>query len=353
MGEVAGPLPFPAIVAPMTATSSPRTTRRVRPVAMTGIVLGISLVTAGWLTPHVFSEQEPVALNLQSHTFTLTDPAATIGPVWPAAGGEAQTVPVHRQFNLELGLPADASQASAKVGVSMYRGGETGGSDVEGLLSAEVWSFTVDRLDGAVLGPARVADTPATPPTTVEQVGQWVKFPRDVEQRSYPFFDSMLRASFPAEFQGTVMVDAAPDTQSDAAGEQAELYVFEQRIADERVADYRELVWDGSALGEQAELRYSVTRTIEVEPRSGNIVSLSEDLDAFFVNAAGDRVEDFLVFAGSTEEESERAMLAQALALTKSGLPARVGLGLMIAGAIVALASAVVLLLSRRRGGQR
>lgn len=351
MGEVAGPLPFPAIVAPMTATSSPRTARRVRPVAMTGIVLGMSLATAGWLTPHVFSGEEPVALNLQSHTFTLTDPAATIGPVWPAAGGEAQTVPVHRQFNLELGLPADASQASAKVGVSMYRGGETGGSDVEGLLSAEVWSFTVDRLDGAVLGPARVADTPATPPTTVEQVGQWVKFPRDVEQRSYPFFDSMLRASFPAEFQGTVMADV--EGEGEATGEQAELYVFEQRIVDERVADYRELVWDGAASGEPAELRYSVTRTIEVEPRSGNIVSLSEDLDAFFVNAAGDRVEDFLVFAGSTGEESEREMLAQALALTKSGLPARVGLGLMIAGAIVALASAVVLLLSRRRGGQR
>lgn len=317
----------------------------VRPIAIFSLILGVALLTLGWLLPKAITPERPVPLELAATTLTLEDENATVGQAYPASGGKTEQAPVQKQFNITLSQPADEETAAAKVGVSTSRTDVD--DEAEGLMTAEIWNFMVDRMTGEVTGEAKVADTPATPATTVPNISTWAKFPQDVEQRDYDYFDDQLRAPVPATFKGTI-------NKPDAAGEDHELYIFEQVIPDSKVAEHYDSIWNTTTVerdGEQVEgdLIYSGTRTLTVEPRSGLIVALEESLDSRYEDAEGNRLDDLLVFNGKTTDKVERDMLHQALKLGEFRHSNTWGLVLTGVGAIVTAASLIALVVWRRK----
>lgn len=316
-----------------------------RPLATITLILGVALLTCGWLLPHAISSDRPVPLDLSASTLTLHDEDATVGAAYPASDGKTTQAPVQKQFNITLSEPADEQNAAARVGVSTSR------TDVEddaaALLNAEVWNFTVDRLSGEVKGDAQVVDTPATPPGKVEGMKIWVKFPQYMEQRDYEYFDDQIRESIPAKFTGTV-------NKKDSDGDEHELYVLKQDILKTKVGDHYNSMWNKTTVerdGEQVEgdLMYSGTRTMAVEPRTGLIVSLTEDLDAHYEDADGEKIDDLLVFDGKTTDAVESDMLDQADELGHMRDSNMWGLVLKIVGAIVTAASLIALAVFRWR----
>ncbi|KAB3522813.1 DUF3068 domain-containing protein [Corynebacterium sp. zg254] len=320
---------------------------KLYPIAIVTLIIGVALLTAGYLLPQKVTEEKPLPLQLATSTLTLEDDEASVGSAYPATGGKTIKAPVIKQYDMTLGQPASEDSAAAKVGVSVARGDID--EDEKALLNAQIWSFTVDRFTGEVRGQAKVSDTPATPPTAVENMGQWVKFPQEVEQRDYEYFDDQVRKPVKAAYQGTV-------THQDQAGKDVELYVFKQEIPDTDVSSQYDSLWntqmlrkDGSDERVEGHLTYSGTRTITVEPRSGMIVALDENLNARYLDDQGEKLDDLLVFNGRTTEKVEHDMLAQAQKLGEFRHTSSWGFGLTGLGAIVTAASLIALVVYRRR----
>ncbi|WP_426718076.1 DUF3068 domain-containing protein [Corynebacterium auriscanis] len=325
-------------------------TMKARLLAAFTLFVGCALFVAGWLLPGQVSKDKPVPLTLAATTLFLKDPAATVGPGFQGPDAtKSVTAPVNRQFNLLLGEPATESEASARVGVSSSRMDVA--DDLESLLSAEVWSFTMDRRTGEAKGDAKVADTPATPPTESPIEGYWAKFPQDTQKQSYPYFDQTLRKAIPAEFQGTV-------NRTNDQGRETELYVFRQTIEPTNVAKLYPGVRHETTLmkdGKQVKgyLTHGGWREITVEPRSGLLVGVEEKIDDVYLTDRGEEVGELLRFHGKTNEPVEQAMLAQALLNSGKRETQKWGVALMVAGAIVSAASLVVVLWPGRRKKRR
>ena len=309
------------------------------------LIIGVALLTLGVLLPQKIAPTRPIPLELADSTVLLDDAEATVGEAYPASGGKTVQAPVRKQFNVTLGQPADEQTASAKVGVTTTRTDMD--DEADALLDAQVWSFTMDRISGEVRGDAQVADTPATPPTTVSSIESWTKFPQNLEQRDYQFFDYQLRENVPATFQGTIH-------REDANGNDVELYQFMQEIPDTDMTTKHDSIWNTTTVdrdGQQVEARlhYSGTRKLQVDPVSGVIISVEESLDSRYEDDNGERVADLLVFNGKTTDEVERSMLLQAQKLGENRSSSTWGLVLTIVGAIVTAASLIGLVVNRRK----
>lgn len=318
-----------------------------RITAVFALLAAVALFTVGVILPKVVSEDKPIPLDLTATTITLTDPAATVGQGYQIGADNPQALlaPVNRQFNIALNQPATETTASARVGVTTARGDL--GDDLESLLSAEVWTFTVNRLTGETEGTAKVSDTPATPPVEMPIDGLWAKFPQHTEQHSYDYFDATLRKSIPAEFQGTI-------NQSDSHGNDVELYVFRQEIEPTNVAELYAGVRNRTNVdkeGKQVEgfLHHGGWRELQVEPRSGLIISVEEEISDVYVSAEGEELEELLRFHGKTQQSTQDAMMKQAMDTFEERGINKVGVALMVVGAIVAAVSLLVALWPRRR----
>lgn len=352
---------------------------RSRVVAVLALGLGCILIAVGLALPTLVPPERPVPLSLEQRQLTMEDDAAEIGPSYLVAGADADgeaaegegdqpqsvTAPVTKTYAVSLGEPADDDAAAATVGVTSVRddladaragaGADAGSSDApaaadattqnpDALLDAEVWSYRIDRHTGESLGEAKVADTPGTPAAPTEVTGQWLSFPRGTGQEDYRVFDNLLRRDLPAAFVQTEEVD----------GE--EVFVFRQEFDNEPVAvgnpDYLRkspaVTMADTTDGQDAQLVRSGVREFRVEPSSGMIVSVTEDLrDAYVV---GDEEIDVLsAFTGSTPDDVRGELLGQAVELGRDRPTRQWGLALTVTGAIVALGSAVVALRPQRR----
>lgn len=310
-----------------------------------GALIGVALITVGVMLPKVVSNDKAVPLDLAATTLTLNDPAAVIGPNYQGLDGkEDVTAPVNRQFKITLEEPATDEEASARVGVTTARTDVE--DDLESLLDAQVWSFTVDRRTGEAKGNAKVSDTPATPATDGEIAGYWAKFPQGTEQRSYDYFDMTLRRALPAEFTGTRNVTTAD-------GREHELYVFRQEIPATSVAkEYAGVRNTITVEGEdgkpqRAQLFHEGWRELAVEPKSGLLVSVEENVKDTYRDDSGKDVQNLLQFHGKTPQRVTQSMLDQAMEVSGQRHTDKWGVALIVAGVIVAAAS-VVLVLWRR-----
>jgi len=312
-----------------------------------GALIGVALITVGVMLPKVVSNEKAVPLDLAATTITLNDPAAVIGPNYQGLDGKKDvTAPVNRQFKINLEEPATDEEASARVGVTTARTDVK--DDLKSLLDAQVWSFTVDRRSGEAKGGAKVSDTPATPATEGEIAGYWAKFPQGTEQRSYDYFDMTLRRALPAEFTGTRTVTTAD-------GHDHELYVFRQEIPATSVAkEYAGIrntitVEGGDGKPQRAQLFHEGWRELTVEPKSGLLVGVEEDIKDTYRDDSGKEVQNLLKFHGKTPQRVTSSMLDQAMEVSGQRHTDKWGLALIVAGVIVAAASVVLVLWIRAK----
>jgi hypothetical protein len=320
---------------------------RSRVAAVLTLGLGCILLAVGIALPLLVPPERPVPLQLSETQLTLQDDRARIGPSYLAGEGEdgaapePVTAPVTKTYAVSLGEPADETSAAATVGVTAVRGDREGDA---GLLDAEVWTYRIDRTTGASLGDAKVADTPATPAVASEVTGQWLTFPRKTGQQEYPVFDNLLRRAVPAQFVQTEDVNGT------------EVYVFRQEFDSEPVRQsnpgyYRATSTTGE--GGVSSLYRNGYKEFRVEPNSGMIVSVTEDIQDVYVpdgadGAAAGAPELLSSFHGSTPEPERDDLLVQAEELGHDRPTRGWGIVLTVTGAIVALGSAVVALRPQR-----
>lgn len=316
-----------------------------RIVAVFVLGLASAMIVAGLLLPRLFPEERPVPLSLQHTTFTLEDKKATVGPGYLGLDEDKPIeAPVARQFNMQLGQPATEDEATVRVGVSNARTNVD--DDLESLLDAQVYSYRINRVTGEAVGEAKVADTPATPPSTVSVEGSWAKFPVDTQQQTYDYFDWTARHAYPAEFKGT-------ERRETSDGKDMEIYLFRQEIPAEKVGSrYNGIRNSIQKDGKQAELYHGGWREVAVEPASGMIVGIEEHIKDEYRNEAGKAVEPLLVFEGRTTEDNERQMLDQAEELGGKRSTQAWGRGLFWAG-VVLLIGALIVALRRERKRER
>lgn len=318
------------------------------PVRLLVLVIGVALAVIGIVLPMILSDERPVPLNLTTTTVALHDPHATVGRNYRSDGArQAVTAPVTRQFKITLGEPASQTEAHARVGVATHRTDVD--NDLDSLLDAQVFNFQVNRLSGqAVDSTAQVADTPIIPSSEVAMQGYWVKFPDNTQKHSYDYFDVTLRHTIAARF-------AREETRKTAEGEDAVVYVFRQDIAAESVKEQYEGVRNeitDPQTGQKAQLYHGGWREIAVEPRTGMIVGVEEEIhDAY---RQGDVEKEVLLdFHGVSSEELNQELLTQAVSLgTTRGL--RIWrVALTASGVIVASVSLAVIVRTRLRRWHR
>lgn len=337
-----------------------------RIVAFLALGLGCVLLAAGVLLPRVVDADRPLPLDPSPARLTVTDPAATVGRAYLAGAGEKDpdtvTGPVSRNFAVTFGDPADEDSAAATVGVTTMRDDMASSmGDQAGLLDAEVWTMRMDRHTGEVTGgegDTKVADTLGTPAADATVDGRWLTFPRDTQEQEYPFFDTLLRRPLPAAFTREDEVDGH------------RVLVFRQELTAEPVLTahpgYARLTQnvvtpaekgrDGketkAASSTVSTLHRSGSREITVEPTSGMIVSVREDLHDYYAAADGKETGLLLDLHGETPAEDRSALVDQAVEVGDGRPVGTWGLVLAVIGAIVTVAAGVTALRPQRRGSR-
>ncbi|KQB84343.1 hypothetical protein Cocul_01140 [Corynebacterium oculi] len=298
--------------------------------------VGAALFIAGLVAPRVVDQEARLPLDIGELTWTLLDEAAE-SMVLADPQRPVVTTPVVRQMHTTLEEPSTQDRVMVRVGTSQLR--ESQQEEKDRLMSAQVWSYEVDRSTGAATGPAVLSQQLASPTTEVAGLGSWWKFPSEVERRSYDAFDETLRASAPAEFQGAEQRDGR------------EVYHFRQVIEPTNVAQLYPGVFNTTDFpeGEGGEdgrgfLFHSATRDYYVDQVSGLVVDLHERIDDYYGTADGAKREQVLAFEGGLVEGQSEQLLAAAQKVARQGhlgvwswAGIVVGVVLMVVGALGAL----------------
>ena len=314
---------------------------RSRIIAVLIIGLGAAMIAAGAFLPRLVSDDPKIPLDLPDTTYTLRAEDGVSSALNPEGGREDAFGPVRRQFHGELIEPADEQRVSVRMGTSTTRElpPEVMGTDpILELVDAAVWTFTVDRLSGEFLGPAMLTDQMAGVPVEVPVDGHWVKFPADAGPVSYPIFDDFLRGTVPAEYVGT----------EDLGGNVVLRY--RQTIAPTNLATrYRSNLTQINVDDKTGFLTYQGTRDWLVEPESGMVVDIDEDLDLRWETREGERLRTFLRFVGGVDEQASARLLQQALDVADTAPVRPWSIALLVIGAILAFGGIVGALRSEGR----
>ncbi|AWB83346.1 DUF3068 domain-containing protein [Corynebacterium liangguodongii] len=256
--------------------------------------LGVALIVGGLIAPRFLLGDARLPLDLEHTTWTIEDPAGQ-------ARGE--TKPVTRQLHMEIQDPSGPDIASVRVGESILAGSSP--NDFDNLVSAGTWTYPMDRKSGAPTQPMEFSSVMVMPPTRVQSDAPWLKFPADVHNTTYDVFDPTLRAAAPAEFVG----------EGEIAGRT--VYRFEQVVEPTNLArayaDPRNTKTQVDAEGNQTRsfLFYSARRELTVDQATGLVVGINEDVDTYYADDGGRRVEDVLRYEGKMDERRSEEMAGQ------------------------------------------
>lgn len=291
--------------------------------------LGAALLVAGLVVPRFVHGDGRMPLDLDTTTWTLHDDEARTRLV-SDPGGRVLDSPVTRQLHMDIQNPSGEDEASLRVGVTTMR--DSRQSDLDRLVTAEVWNFGIDRLSGEVTTPAVLTDQLASPVSEVTVDGVWLKFPAHAEQTTYEVFDSTLRQTRPAEF--VEKLDMAGRTvhhyrQTIEPTNVAQLYASPMNTT--TFADVPE--------GEDARgfLHHSATRDFFVDQVSGLVVEIREDVDDYYGTVDGEKREEVLTFEGRMPQEQIDAHLDQVAEVRDSGFLTVLRWGLIGLGALLML----------------
>lgn len=306
---------------------------RSRIIAVLIIGLGAAMIAAGAFLPRLVSDDPRIPLDLPDTTYALRAEDGVSSRLLPDGTREDAVGPIRRQFHGELIEPADERRVSVRVGTSTTRElpPEVMGTDpILELVDAAVWTFTIDRLGGEFLGPAMLTDQMAGVPVEVPVDGYWVKFPADAGPVSYPVFDDFLRRTVPAEFVGA----------EERGGN--EVLRYRQTVQPTNLATlYRSNTSQIDVDGKTGFLMYQGTRDWLVEPESGMVVDIDEDLDLRWESREGERLRTALRFTGGIDDQSSARLLQQALEVADTAPVRPWSIALLVIGAILAFGGIV------------
>ncbi|WP_290219187.1 DUF3068 domain-containing protein [Corynebacterium atrinae] len=300
--------------------------------------LGVALVVAGLIAPRFVHLDARMSLNSGGSTWTLTDASAESRLVADPEG-RVVDAPVTRQLHMDIQNPSDENMASLRVGETLMRDSQQG--DLDRLISAEVWTLSVDRLTGAVEGPAVLSDQLASPVSEVTIDGYWLKFPSQAKQTTYEVFDPTLRATRPAAFAEELEMNGRT------------VYRYRQDIEREMVAQsfaspLNTTTFEGEEGDPRGFLFHSVTRDFLVDKVSGLVVEIREDVDDYYGTADGEKRQQVLLFDGSMSQAQIDDHLAEAAKVKDRGVAAAVRWGVVAVGAILVLAGLLGAFRARR-----
>lgn len=265
---------------------------------------------------------------------------ATEGDAAAAEGAEAQLsvscfidneVPMYSQRRVQAVEPSDGDVITMQAAQSLLREDLTGGDDVEALINATIDRITVDRVS------AMPVDEPTstlqvvssgdegddTAPTGFVRNGLQYKFPFDTEQKNYDYFDASTFTTNPISFVGETTVggmeayefkqELGPiDMWTSIRDHFAEISDGYDPAVESILASYRR---EGMTAGQwgvegdperEVDMRrfYTNTRTVWVNPATGQIINGKEDIFQFF---AEDQAEADAFFNDKTRVEEEKA----------------------------------------------
>ena len=268
--------------------------------------VGVAMLVAGLVAPRFLPEDARLPLSLESTTYSLVDDAADTR-LMTAPDGRVVTAPVTHQLHMEIQNPSDADSATLRVGETYMRGSQQ--DELDRLITAEVWSFGIDRTTGEVTTPATLTDQLASPVTEVDIDGVWLKFPSDAEQTTYEVFDPKLRQTRPAEFVEELEMNGRS------------VYRYRQEIEPTDVSELYESPFNTVTFGDETEGRWfhSVTRDLLVDRVSGLVVEIREDIDAWYGTPEGEKREQILLFEGRMPQEQIDAHLNDAATVRDPG----------------------------------
>ncbi|RNE49067.1 DUF3068 domain-containing protein [Corynebacterium alimapuense] len=274
--------------------------------------LGVALLAAGFAAPAFIHTDGRMPLDLEETTWTLVDDEAETRLITDP-DGRVLNSPVSHQLHMDIQDPASDEEASLRMGSTFMRDSQQ--SDLDRLISAEVWSFSIDRLSGELTSSAVLTDQLASPVTEVSVDGSWLKFPAQAQQTTYEVFEPSLRETRPAEFVEELELDGQT------------VYRYRQEVEPTNVA-LLYASWDSTttfadtAEGEddRGYLFHSATRDFFVDQASGLVVEIREDVDDYYATADGEKREQVLLFEGRMAQEQIDAHVAQAAGTTDPGL---------------------------------
>ncbi|HHU67037.1 DUF3068 domain-containing protein [Corynebacterium sp.] len=268
--------------------------------------VGVAMLVAGLVAPRFLPEDARLPLGIEATTYTLVDDAADTR-IMTDPDGRVVTAPVSRQLHMEIQNPSDEHTATLRVGETLMRGSQQ--EELDRLITAEVWSFAIDRTTGEVTTPATLTDQLASPVSEVDIDGVWLKFPSDAQQTTYDVFDPQLRQTRPAEFVEKLEMNGRS------------VYRYRQEIEPTDLAAIHESPFTVLTLPDFTEAHWfhSVTRDLLVDRVSGLVVEIREDVDSWYASPEGGERQQILRFEGRMPQEQIDALLESAATVRDPG----------------------------------
>lgn len=326
-----------------------------RIVASLLLGLGACLVAAGLVAPHFLNFSPRLPLGAAETTWTFHDEDASARHL-SAEGASPYHGPVTYQLHMDVQDPSDKDTATIKVGETTALGTAEQLRDVNNLVSAQVWSYQMDRLTGEATSQAQLNYQLASPAAKVDVDGYWLKFPTDAEQTNYQVFDPYLRSASEAVFVEETTVegrtvyryhqDIAPtNVATKFAGPFNTTQVAKQSTpagdaAPTGEAPEGEAPQPAEALApemEQGYLFHSGSRDYYVDQQTGMLVGMDVNIDDYYGTRTGERREDAFVFNASTSDEDRAAFVKQAADLPEESVGRTITWVLIGVGALLSI----------------
>lgn len=241
-------------------------------------------------------------------------------------------IPVYSQRRVQAVEPSGADEITMQAAQSLMREDKGGSDGVEGLINATIDRVTVDRVTAMPVDEAvstlqvvaAPAGTDAAAPVGFVREGLQYKFPFDTEQRDYDYFDASTFTTNPISFVGETTVggmdayefrqELGPiDMWSSIRDHFASISDGYNPAVESVLASYRR---EGMTAGQwglkgdperEVDMRrfYTNTRTIHVNPKTGQIIYGAEDIYQFFAEDQEDAEAFFNDKAGMEAEKAE------------------------------------------------
>lgn len=295
--------------------------------------LGLALIAAGILAPRFFDADSRMPLDAADTTWTLEDNKGT-AIIRTEEGTQPYTGPLTYQLHMAIQDPADKKSATLRIGETTVRaaaGDDAALADVNNLVGAQVWSYSIDRLTGAATSMASINHTIATPASETPVAGYWLKFPSNAEKTNYPVFDPYIRDAVDAVFEEELQIDGRT------------IYRYHQVVEPTNVATKFAGAFNTSRTekegggSEQTFLYHTATRDYFVDQITGALVAMDVSIDDYYGDRTGQRTEDAFIFNAATSDEDRAAFIAQAADLTTPSTFKTITWIMIGAGALIAL----------------
>lgn len=295
--------------------------------------LGLALVAAGLIAPRFLDANSRMPLDSGNTTWTLEDSDGA-ALIHDEQGTRPYQGPLTYQLHMAVQEPSGKDVATLRIGETTVRAGsadEAALADVNNLVGAQVWTYSIDRVTGAAASPANINHTIATPASEAQVPGYWLKFPADAEKTNYPVFDPYIRDAVDAVFEEELEIDGRT------------IYRYHQAVEPTNVATKFAGAFNTSRTeteggdSEQTYLYHSATRDYFVDQATGALVAMEVSIDDYYGDREGNRTEDAFVFEAATSDDDRAAFIAQAADLPAPGTLTTIAWVVVGAGALLTL----------------